>query len=468
VSFFSEHKHFVLLSIIFIVGFALRLGLAQDPYLHNWDEKFHALVAKNMIDQPLKPTLYKDPLLPYDLKKWYDNHIWLHKQPLPLWMISFCYKICGAGIFITRIPSLIFSLLAIIITYILGNLFFDKKVALLSAFFVSVNGLIIELGAGRIATDHYDLLFFAFIEIAVLFAFLNAKQGKFTFAILSGLFIGCAMLTKWLPCLIVLPVHFFLLLHYKTDFKKIATQLLLSLITCLLIGLPWQFFISKNYPAEASWEYRYNWLHFTNPLEGQGDSFLYYFEQIRINYSEIIYLPLIYFLYLQIKTKFRNHLYNALSIWIFVPLIFFTCAQTKMQGYILFICPALFFITANFFFTVLNIVKVQKKNVMKIVIGLLLLSMIILPLRYCFERTRFGFSDPKFDSYHTDYQNMRWQIPEKAVVLNVAHPIEFMFYNSCIAYSNTELNAEELKKINSKGYKVLSYDPVQKTLNLRK
>ncbi len=38
--------------------------------LHDWDERYHALVAKNMIEQPFKPMLYKNPVLPYDYKDW--------------------------------------------------------------------------------------------------------------------------------------------------------------------------------------------------------------------------------------------------------------------------------------------------------------------------------------------------------------------------------------------------------------
>lgn len=34
--------------IIILAGFTLRLIPTQDVFLHEWDERFHALVAKNM------------------------------------------------------------------------------------------------------------------------------------------------------------------------------------------------------------------------------------------------------------------------------------------------------------------------------------------------------------------------------------------------------------------------------------
>ena len=68
------------LCLIVILGFGLRAYSASDRYLHNWDERYHALVAKNMIEHPLRPTLYENPVLPFDSKDWERNHIWLHKQ----------------------------------------------------------------------------------------------------------------------------------------------------------------------------------------------------------------------------------------------------------------------------------------------------------------------------------------------------------------------------------------------------
>src|SRR5574344_1791352 len=50
-----------------------------DPFLNFWDERFHALVAKNSMDNFWVPTLYKE--LPYqenDPLIWSYAHVWLH------------------------------------------------------------------------------------------------------------------------------------------------------------------------------------------------------------------------------------------------------------------------------------------------------------------------------------------------------------------------------------------------------
>ena len=47
--------------MLLIGAFLLRLWAAQlSPFLHLWDEQFHALVAKNMANDMLKPVLMPD------------------------------------------------------------------------------------------------------------------------------------------------------------------------------------------------------------------------------------------------------------------------------------------------------------------------------------------------------------------------------------------------------------------------
>ena len=53
-----------------------------DPFLNLWDERFHALVAKNLMNHPLMPTLYDDPVVSMAYDRWDRATIWLHKQPL--------------------------------------------------------------------------------------------------------------------------------------------------------------------------------------------------------------------------------------------------------------------------------------------------------------------------------------------------------------------------------------------------
>lgn len=70
--------------LLMLCGFALRLYSSCDFYLHEWDERYHALVAKNLAGHLLLPTLYDNPVLPADYRDWTHSTVWLHKQPLSL------------------------------------------------------------------------------------------------------------------------------------------------------------------------------------------------------------------------------------------------------------------------------------------------------------------------------------------------------------------------------------------------
>ncbi len=155
------------LYITLILGVGLRVYCSLDGRLHDWDERYHALVAKNMKEHPLKPMLYKNPVLPYDYKDWSGNHIWLHKQPLSLWLISASIAMFGTNVMAVRLVSIILSSLLILLIYGIGKELFNRIVGLISAFLFAINGFVLEIGSGRAATDHVELIFLFFITFSV-------------------------------------------------------------------------------------------------------------------------------------------------------------------------------------------------------------------------------------------------------------------------------------------------------------
>ncbi|HDR68149.1 MAG TPA: glycosyltransferase family 39 protein, partial [Bacteroidaceae bacterium] len=203
---FRRQRILVSIILLMICGLILRFYAASDLYLHQWDERYHALVAKNMIEQPFKPVLYADPVLSYDYKNWSANHIWVHKQPFPLWTMALSMSVFGTNEIALRLPSIILTTLGIWVTFAIGWSLFNKRVGFIAAFLYSVHGLIIELTAGRVATDHIDVFFLFFIQLAVWLAIKFARDKKPLFNVLCGTSIGIAILSKWLPALIVLPI----------------------------------------------------------------------------------------------------------------------------------------------------------------------------------------------------------------------------------------------------------------------
>ncbi len=432
------------LIVILILGIGLRVYCSLDGRLNDWDERYHALVAKNMIEQPFKPMLYKNPVLPYDYKNWDSNHIWLHKQPLSLWLMSISISLFGTNVLAVRLVSIILSSLLILIIFGLGSTLFNKKVGLISAFLFAINGFVLEIGSGRASTDHVDLAFLFFITLAIWLSVIAAKRHSYLFAFLVGITIGLAILSKWLPALIVLPIWFLLAKYYRQTYTYILKTLLIIFGVALVISFPWQWYILHTFPIEANYEFAYNTRHFGEVLGTDESHFLYNIKHLRIKFGEYLYFPMLVLCVFVIKKWQLNYNYKFLMlwVWIFIPLIFFSFVKTKMPAYILLTLPALYLITAYVWYFFNH--RYYKNKYFNVLYFILLF---ILPLRYSFERVKpFDYRISK--SYDKQYDS-------KSIVFNDPYNIETMFFTDCYASYPYTPEQKIIDSLSNVGFKVI-------------
>lgn len=353
-------------------------------FLNVWDEQFHALVAKNMMEHPFAPMLFTNEAVPsHDYLFWMGSHIWLHKQPFFLWEIALSFKLFGVSEFTLRLPSVIHCTLLIPICYRMAILLTKKETtAYLTAFCAAGSYFLMKLTSGTLNTDHNDVCFI-FLVTASLWAFLEyihseRKQKRWLIAI--GLLSGAAILTKWLVGLLVyLAWGIYLLSEYGLRMRqwKIG-HLSLSLTVTLLIAAPWQIYCLQRFPEVAQQELLYNFQHFNNVIEEHSESPLYliwalplqyfghgikmYNNHFQWNFYTIsCYIVLISGLILFLKTlNKRSSRITVFSTLLFVY-IFFGIASTKM--------PAFTFITCSIWFmsiaTLLHFILFQLKRFVK-------------------------------------------------------------------------------------------------------
>lgn len=450
----TKDNYKIAVLLLVLCGFALRMYISCDFFLHSWDERYHALVAKNLIQHPLIPTLYDNPILPYDYKSWITNHIWVHKQPLPLWTMAASLSLFGINEIALRLPSIILTTIGIWLTFSIGSYLFNKKVGYLAAFLYSINGLIIELTGGRMPTDHIDTFFLFFVELAVFFTILFAQKKKFIYNILTGISLGAAILSKWLPALIILPI--WLLIIYESGNFKIK-EIIFHFIIMMLVGaavfIPWQLYIYRVFPVEASWESGFNMKHITQVLENQTGPPYYFINKIRINYGELIYLPMLWFFWKTI-INLKDYKRVAICIWFLLPFLFFSFVKTKMQAYLLFTSPAIFMITADFFFMLSDYKRDHKP---KWVYNLILLLLICLPIRYTIERVKPFEKIDRNPLWAVELRKLNKQNFEKGILFNYDKPIEAMFYTDLTVYSYIP-DKKTIAELIDKGYKILIND----------
>ncbi len=444
----KERYNWCLLFIIF-AGLLLRIFISFDLFLHEWDERYHALVAKNLTTNPYSPMLYNLPLLSYDFKNWTANHIWVHKQPVPIYTIALSLLLFGKNVIALRLPSIILSTIGIFTTYKIGSLLESKRVGLIAAFLFSINGLILELTGGRVATDHIDVFFCSLISLAVYFLLYGVKRKSNLYFCLGFVCTSAAILTKWLPALIVLPI--WLLFSYRKVTNKTLFYYFLSFsVSVFILVIPWQLYVQNNFPVEAEWEYFYNKLHIFEGLGEHDKPFFYHWNRMRIIFGEGVYIPLIWFVYQQFKNwKSANTVGLILLSWIFIPYIFFSIVATKMQGYIIFCAPAIFIII-GIFINKLLISEISFKRFNY----LLLFLLVALPIRYTIERLKPFEKQNRTKQWIKKMKSLEANTEKSKVVLfNTKYPIETMFHTEFIAYNQIP-SVQKLDSIHQLGYEI--------------
>lgn len=335
-SFFKFQKFTSLL--LFFSAFFLAAAFAMfTPYFYTWDEQFHALVGKNLTENPFVPKLFRNEPLDLNPENWVNAKIWLHKQPLFTWQMAMSIKIFGNNVFAVRLPSVLFHGLLVAAIFRMGTLILNRKTGFLAALITMHSSFLLGLSSGRIGTDHNDFIFLCYITFSfwAWFEFQNCQKQKWLIWI--GVFTGCAILTKWLVGLLVFGAWGFVLLQQPKQediWQKIIYFVKALGITCLIF-VPWQIYTFIVFPAEAANEMAYNSKHISDVIEKHEGSAWFHYEQIQIVYFHqteffiLLLMGIISLFLAKISTKIIVFMLSGLV----VVYGFFTYVPTKMPAF---------------------------------------------------------------------------------------------------------------------------------------
>lgn len=324
--------------ILFLSAISLAAAFAQFvPFLYLWDEQFHALVAKNGATDLLHPKLYADNPAELVPKDWSTTGTWLHKQPLSTWQMAMSVKIFGNAAFAVRLPSVILHGFVVLVVYRIGELVFSKRTGLIAALGVMHAAYLLGLISGKIGTDHNDLVFMSYILFSFWAYFEWKASNNLKWLLLIGVFIGLAVLTKWLVGLLLFFGWGILTLkEWVKDWKWLVFKpLITALAVAVAIFLPWQIYIFTRFPVLARKEFEYNSHHLTGPVEGHGGDLLFHFELLPTIYFITPLLLILFGLGIFFMAR-KKELVNDLILFggsVTVIYLFFTLVQTKMPSF---------------------------------------------------------------------------------------------------------------------------------------
>lgn len=475
-------------------------GALSDPFLNLWDERFHALVAKNCMETPLMPRLYPElPIVEFDPMVWARAYIWLHKQPLFTWQIALCFKLFGVSEFTLRLPSVIMATLMIPLCYRIGQLLVDRRLGFYTALSAAFSWFLLDLVSGHGTSDHNNVCFVFYVTASVWswMEYVRSER-RWGWAILTGVLGGCAILTKWLTGLLVYLVWgVYLLSKYRFHLKEWKIpQFIAALTITAAVVLPWQLFTFKAYPEVARVEMRNNALHITEVVENGHDQERYfYLETLPFIYigdkdydqivsKDIDFTPKRIFHILILFAGFGLLVWRVRTPEKRIPLLatvgfvylFFSIAAMKLPAYPFCVCAAGFMSIGMLCCCVEDIIQKFLKNRAVVLAVWFPLAVFISLYQFNFTWYRHHHIN-KFVWYRSamidnvqNFKKLKKILPEKSVVFNVRAmqddglyytPVEAMFYSGAICYSFNPTE-EQVQLLKDQGYHVaiLTHLPV--------
>ncbi len=337
---YYKNKSKAAILLLMLSGLVLRLFMASiDPFLHDWDERFHALVSKNLMSYPFRPMLRVYPIMPYNIEDWCCNHIWVHKQPLFLWQTALSMKVFGINEIAYRIPSVIMGTISIYFIYDMAKKWIKNvDIAFFSALLFTLSYYQLELTSGRFLLGQNDVAF-SFYVTASIWAFVRYLNSNhiIKWAVLIGFFVGCAVLNKWLTGVLIFAgwgLYEMLVIKERFELRR-WKSFMLSILTSVLVFLPWQLYILHNFPKESSLMFLYNKRHIFEALEHHSGTIWFHFNQMRTIYGHwlLIFIPLGMLSILSNKETDKKLSISLFAMALLVYAFFSFVVQTKMPSY---------------------------------------------------------------------------------------------------------------------------------------
>jgi len=261
--FFRRNFCGIVLVLLLLIGFLYRINGLERNYSFWTDEEHVAIFVRAILERG-KPVLTND----------YHTEFY---QWLQYWLSAISARIFGLNEFAIRFPSVIFGALTVLAVYLLGKELFSENVGLVAAILTTF--LKIEILWSRQARPYQALQFFYLLS--AWFVYKLAKEKKFNWRYFVG-FLSCGVLASLMHGLglVVFFVGFLYLLIFRFSWFK-----------------NWAFLGGIFFIAIISYFLRPQ-IALTLAHFGDVNNFFYYRVFLWHNYSLLIFLALVGFLFL--------------------------------------------------------------------------------------------------------------------------------------------------------------------------
>jgi len=396
-SFYTKSVATYVIGILVIAAFLIFVNLGTN-HLIPWDEAIYAKIAKNMVVDNN-----------YVVQTWQSGKVWYEKPPLYMWVMSGLMNGLGFNSWAARLPSAIFGLLTVLVTFVFANKLFGKTVGFISAFVLvtTTQFLYYSRAAMLDVTATFFItsaLYFYYTSVYNLSVKLPALAGSYEQyrnrearitanwlrelpvvdkeslkrLFISGLLIGFAVMVKGVigivPMLILFGFELVRLL--VKDGEKSTNRLyrpIVLLAGLLIVALPWHLEMYRRFgsPFLSNYIGYHVWDRATSAIEDKGRPFFWYITVIKVSMRTwfVVLIPALVYLISRVVKKEKPLIF--LGIWLTVIFLIFSWAKSKLVWYIIPIYPVLAIVVGLFikkaFDFVFNRLKLKNYSIVKFV-----------------------------------------------------------------------------------------------------
>jgi 4-amino-4-deoxy-L-arabinose transferase-like glycosyltransferase len=319
-----------------VLGLALVLVFYHlgEGSLHDWDEAIYAQVAREMLLSRTWTTL-----------SW-NGALFFHKPPLHFWFTTLTYKMIGVNEFAARLWPAIFGFGVVVLTFVLGVRLRSWVVGAIAALLL----LVVDQGyygywwnflsQSRVGMLDTALTFWIMVALLLIW---EAERRPWLIALI-GLPVGMAVMTKaWVGFLAAAIPFAYWLVAGRSRSSDVASWAVAASLAGVVI-LPWHLWQYALHGPPFLHEYMGVNItgRFFQTLEGNTGGPLHYLDILRRGFSIWGYLWPLAYLWAVWKASARgDRRVRLLLVWVTLPLLLFSLAQTKLGWYVSMIYPAI-------------------------------------------------------------------------------------------------------------------------------
>jgi 4-amino-4-deoxy-L-arabinose transferase-like glycosyltransferase len=328
------------LALFAFSGFLFLLGL-QIIGLVGADEPRYAQVAREMLARHdwVTPVLY--------------GHPWLEKPPLYYWSAMIAYKGAG-GVSDTaaRLPTAVLTTLLVFFIYIWSRKF--RPGMQLDAALITASCAIV-VGFGRSAST--DMPLTVMFTVAMLSWYAWYANQKRSWLLAFYFFMALATLAKGPVAVFLSGVILLIFAGLRRDFRLLLRTLWpIGITLYLVVAAPWFIAVQHANPEFfRTFFLEHNLERFSSNLYHHPQPFWFY-----IPVALLALVPWTFFAVEAVVDAIRDWRFSMeqppaqedlrtyLTIWLLVPIVFFSFSHSKLPGYILPAIPAGTILLADF------------------------------------------------------------------------------------------------------------------------